>query len=54
MTMKRSGLTLPLSMLIFGVYFLGMFAGGVAVGFLKTLLRKAKGSPSRTEARVSE
>lgn len=37
-----ASLTLPLSLLVFGVYFLGMFTGGLSVGVAKEVLRKAR------------
>jgi putative membrane protein len=35
-------ITLPISLLIIGVYILGMLTGGSLFGFLKTIVRKTK------------
>lgn len=37
-----ASVTMPLSLLIFGVYFLGMFTGGLVVNVARSLLRKAR------------
>lgn len=37
-----ASVTLPLSVLVFGVYFLGMFTGGLLVNVAKSVLRKAR------------
>ena len=39
-----ASVTLPLSMLIFGVYVLGMLTGGFIVSLLKSWIRGARGS----------
>ncbi len=43
--------TLPLSLLVFAVYFLGMFTGGLLVRVVRSMLRGAKGEPEEPTAK---
>jgi len=40
-----SSFTLPLSVLVFGVYFLGMFTAGLVLRAMRNLLRGARENP---------
>jgi uncharacterized integral membrane protein len=44
-----SSMTIPLSVLVFLVYLLGMLTGGVVMAFVRLLMRKAQAKPVRKQ-----
>lgn len=47
LSLLTASITLPLSLLIIGVYFLGMLTGGMVVSAVRSLIDKAQIAPKK-------